>query len=163
MENADGNGIACLGEFIDGRRERGKIGPRRAVADVDELIHSGRAPNLADFLQNLCGLVAIVGVERAADSVDADPVAGTLVAEARAPAAGGLERAIGRAADGVGAGAGNLENSRASVKCGVERDDVVADDFGACNAKIVEDSGDPFRDAGHGGAGHTAGGGVGRP
>jgi hypothetical protein len=99
-------------------------------------------------------------VERAANGVDADPVARAFVAEARAPAAGGFEAAIGRAADAVGAGSGDLQDSRPSLKGRVEGDDMVAHHFGALDAEIVEDRGDPLRDAGHAGAGHAAASGL---
>ncbi len=42
------------------------------------------------------------------------------------------------------------------LKGGVEGDDVVADNLRTRDAKIVEDRGDPFGDAGHGGAGYAA-------
>ena len=157
MENAEGDRVAGFGELVDGGRERGEVGRGRAVAHVNQLVEVGRAPDIANLLQNLCGLVAIVGVEGAANGVEADPIARAFVAQARAPAAGtfGGRR---RAADGVGAGAGDLQNAGAAAKGGVEGDDLVADNFGALDGKIVKDGGDPLGDAGHGGAGHAAGG-----
>ena len=99
-------------------------------------------------------------MEGAAQAVDADPVAGAFVAEARAPATGAFAAAVGGAANGVGAGSGDLEDSGTALKGCVEGDDLVADNLRALRAKVVEDRGDPFGDAGHGHAGHAAGGGA---
>jgi hypothetical protein len=46
------------------------------------------------------------------------------------------------------------------VKGGIKSDDLVADNLGALDTKVVENRSDPFRDSGHVGAGHAAGGGA---
>ncbi len=50
-QNSHRNGVAGLGQFVDGRRERGKIRTRRAVAQIDEFVHVGRAPDLAHLFR----------------------------------------------------------------------------------------------------------------
>ena len=46
-QHTDRYRVASLGQLVDRRRQRGKIRTRRAVAQVDELVHVGRAPDLA--------------------------------------------------------------------------------------------------------------------
>ncbi len=97
-----------------------------------------RAPDFANFLENLRRLLAVIGMERAAQAVDADPVAGAFIAQTRTPAAGAFAAAVGRAANGVGAGAGNLQDSGAATEGRIEGDHLVADNLGALDAKVVE-------------------------
>ena len=129
VEDPESDGIAGFGQIADGGGESGEVGAGGVVAEVDQLVHIFGAPYFADGCEDFGGLFAVVGVEGAAHSVEADPVTGAFVAEAGAPAASALAAAIGHAADGVGAGAGDLEDSGAAFEGGVEGDDFVADDF----------------------------------
>ena len=161
-QDVERDGIAGLGQLVDGRGKRGEVRTGSAVAQGGQVIQVGRSPYLADLLQNAGGLLVIVSAQGAAQAVQADPVARALVAEARAPAACALALAVGRAADGVGAGSGDLENSRPAAESSIERDHFVTDDVGQLDAKIVEDLSNPFRSSGHADAGHSAAGGAAR-
>ena len=101
-----------------------------------------------------------MGMERAAQAVDADPVAGALIAQPRTPAAGAFASAIGRAAHGVRAGAGNLQDSGTAAKGSIEGDGFVADNLCALRTEIKQNRCDPLLDAGHGGRGHAHRGGA---
>ena len=113
------------------------------------------APDFADFLKDAAGLLAVMSVECVANGVEPNPVAGTFIAEAGAPSAGALALAVGRAADGVGASASDLENAGATLDGGFEGDDFVADDEGAGSAKLLHGTVEPLFDTGQGGAGHA--------
>ena len=65
---------------------------------------------------------SVLLAEGGSDGFEADPEAGALVAEDGTPAARTVEAAVGRAADDVGAGAGDDEDSWASGEGCVEGD-----------------------------------------
>ena len=69
---------------------------------------------------------SVLLAEGGSDGFEADPEAGALVAEDGTPAARTVEAAVGRAADDVGAGAGDDEDSWASGEGCVEGDFFVA-------------------------------------
>jgi hypothetical protein len=135
LQNRQGNRVAGLGQLVDGRRERGKVRSGRAVTQAHQVFKAGRTPDLAHFFKNLRGLLAVKGMERPSHAVQPDPVAGAFVAQPRAIAAGALAAAVGRAADGVRAGSGNLQDSGAALKGCVQSDDFVAHHFGPLRAE----------------------------
>jgi len=105
-----------------------KSGPGVPVAQIDQVSQLGVPQISPTFRRIWRRLLAVMRMERAANAVDADPVAGTLVAQPRTPAAGALPAAVGRAAHSVRAGSGNLQDSGATVEGRVEGDYLVADD-----------------------------------
>ena len=86
-----------------------KIRARRAVAQVDQVFHGRRSPNLAHSFQNLRRLLAIIGMQRPAQAVHSDPVTGAFVSQPRTPAARAFTATIRCPADGIRAGSRNLQ------------------------------------------------------
>jgi hypothetical protein len=84
-----------------------------------------------------------------------DPVAGALVAQPRTPPSGALAAAVRHAANSVGAGSGNLQNSRPSLERRVQGYHFVAHHLGVRGAKLLHGSVEPLFDTGQGGAGHA--------
>ena len=82
FQNAEGNRVAGLGEFVDRGRKRGKVRTGRGIAYVDQLIDGRRTPDFANSVENALRLFAIVGMEGAAHRMQPDPVARSFVAEA---------------------------------------------------------------------------------
>lgn len=116
---------------------------------------------LLDGVEDGGGVLAVERMEGVADGVDADPVAGALVADSRSEAAGVGRLARGGASEDIGAGAGDGEDAGAAVKGGVEGDLVVSgEDQGAGGQKRGKGAGGPLADERDGDAGQTDAGGV---
>ncbi len=154
--------VACFGELINGRCQRGKVRSRGAVAYVDKVIEVGCAPDFAYLLENAGWLLVVVGLQGAANAVQADPVAGAFIAEVRAPAAGALL---------VPSGARPMVLEPVPAICRIPGPPWKAASRAITwsptmseqlHAKVVEDRGDPFGNAGHGDAGDAAAGGCAR-
>ena len=82
MEDAQGHSVTAFGKLVDGRSQGGEVRTGSTVANIDQLIQIGGAPDFTNLLENLRGLVMIVGAQGPADAMQADPVAGAFVAQA---------------------------------------------------------------------------------
>jgi len=82
MEDAEGHRVAGLGKLVDGGCQGGEVGTGSTVANIDQLVQIGGAPDFADLLQNLRWLAMVVGAQGAADAMQADLVARAFVAQA---------------------------------------------------------------------------------
>ena len=100
----------------------------------------------------------VLCAEGGADGFEADPVSGALVTEDWAPASGGVEGSRGRAADDVGAGAGDSQNARPSGEGRVQGDFFVAAEDEGAGDSYGDRLSSPGADGGDGEAGESEAG-----
>ena len=156
LQHVDRHRVARVTQVADCRRQRRKIRPRRAVAQVHQVLHRRRAPNLAHFLENLRRLFAIVCIQSPPHGVQTDPVARSLIAQVRTPSARAFPASIRRAPNRVRAGPGDLQNPRPSLKSGIQGDHLVAHNLASPHPELIEYRRDPLVNSGHAGACHAA-------
>ena len=69
VKNSARNHVSGKSQLVNGGSERGKVRPGRSVADIDQIIEVRRLPDFAYLVENLRGLLAIIGAQGAAQSV----------------------------------------------------------------------------------------------
>ncbi|HTV53900.1 MAG TPA: hypothetical protein VMI06_03205 [Terriglobia bacterium] len=126
-EDFEGDRVAFIRALNDERREKREVSS--SMCNVDDLSSAGRFPESKDTIEDGRRLAEIFCAKRSAEGLVANPVAGTLIAKHGSPAADGDAITGAGAAEDVGAGSSDNEDTRAAGEGCIEGDFFIAADF----------------------------------
>src|ERR1017187_1138593 len=128
-EEIAGDGVTLVGGVENEGEKAREIGRWRRVRLLHEFVDGVELPGAGEQGGEPGFQALSARAENGGDGTGADPVAGALVGDGKAPAAGtrGVTGSVAAVDDG--SGAGDRDHARTRAESGFEGDYVVADDF----------------------------------